>query len=88
MTDEYTTQVSDLTAWFAERLPALPTLSLTWAQYTRGVDALPQGQHLHLVHEAMATWLKERNYELSYNQMCQAFFAAAKETGKFTEPIR
>ena len=80
MSENYTKQINDLIQWFAERLPNLEQLKLTEAEYKIGVDSL-KDYHAKLRDAAFIEWLTMRNYELSYNQVCNAFFAAAKQVG-------
>lgn len=79
MSERYQKEVSDLVDWYAARLPACGPLSLTQDEYKRGTDALT-GNHATLARAAFVEWLAMRNYELSYNQCCSAFFEAAKRT--------
>jgi hypothetical protein len=76
--DNYQKQVNDLRAWFATRLPALGPIELSHAEIEGGIDSLT-GEHKNLTDTAFNEWLTERNYELSYNQMCNAFFEAVCE---------
>lgn len=78
MSGRYSKEVDDLRVWLAERLPALGPFTMTRDDYQAGVDKLPQ-THTELRREATNEWLTARDYELSYNQMCQAFFAAAND---------
>lgn len=78
MSDRYQKEVADLIEWYAARLPVCGPLQITEDDYRRGTDALT-GMHLHLAQSAFIEWLAMRNYELSYNQCCSAFFAAAKK---------
>lgn len=78
MSGRYSKEVADLRAWFAERLPALGPFTMSRDDYQAGVDKLPE-THRDLRNQATNEWLTERDYELSYNQMCQAFFAAAND---------
>jgi hypothetical protein len=77
----YNKQVTDLTAWFTVRLNDTPRRSISKSDYLMGVDSLPE-QLSVIVKEAFDTWIRDRKYELSYNQMCNAFFQAAATTGK------
>jgi hypothetical protein len=80
VSDKYKQQIADLTDWFVERLPALGPVVLTEGEHKVGVDSL-SGDHAELAREAFDVWLSERRYELSYNQTCNAFFAAAGRCG-------
>lgn len=74
----YRQQIIDLTEWFTVRLRRMPFIRPTEAQKVRGIDALPQ-PYRDLAKEAFDLWLAERSYELSYNQMCIAFWSALPE---------
>jgi len=76
----YILQVINLKQWFIERLPELGKFTVSYTQLQRGCDSLSEPWQ-SLVKEAHGTWLKEHNYELSYRQMCSAFFEAAKTCG-------
>jgi hypothetical protein len=78
--ERYTSEVSALADWLAERLPALGPLRVTSAEFLVGTDSLAD-PHAALCDEAFRHWLDIRKYELSYNQMCNAFFAAARDAG-------
>jgi len=78
MPDRYQKEVADLIEWYAARLPVCGPVRLTQDEYSSGTDAL-QGLHATLAQAAFIEWLAMRNYELSYNQCCSAFFAAAKK---------
>lgn len=75
--ERYTSEVEALTDYFKERLPACGPVVLTRDQYRAGTDSL-DGLHKMLVSGAFVEWLAKRSYELSYNQGCNAFFAAAR----------
>lgn len=83
MSHNYETQIKLLTEWFKERLANLPSFVMTKAELRQGTDALKE-EYAALVVEAMREWLEERHYELSYNQMCNAFFTAANSIGKIS----
>ena len=71
----YVDHVDDLTAWFSKRLNLLSPVVYTREERDVGIDALPK--HIRgLAKQAFDVWLKERNYELSYQQTCMAMFAA------------
>lgn len=76
MSGRYSEEVDALRDWYAERLPALGPFTMTQGDYNAGTDRLPHS-HSHLPRKAFNEWLTDRQYELSYNQSCQAFFAAA-----------
>lgn len=83
MSPRYEKEVADLTEWFKAKLAELPEFKITQMEYNAGVD-LTGPPYIKLAGEAFDEWLSKRNYELSYNQMCMAFFGAAKEIGKLT----
>lgn len=83
MSGRYSKEVNDLIAWFEERLPEKGAFVMSQADYQTGVDALKSPQH-SLVNVAFTEWLSARQYDLSYNQTCQAFFAAAKNLNLLT----
>jgi hypothetical protein len=76
--EKYNTEVSVLVDYYCQRLPACGPIALTEAEYKRGVDSLA-GLHADLVRGSFVEWLSQRNYELSYNQTCSAFFTAAQK---------
>lgn len=53
-------------------------ISLTKGEWKAGTDSL-ENYHADLVRAAVIEWLTTRKYELSYNQMCVAFFGAADD---------
>jgi hypothetical protein len=79
----YQDEVKALTEYFTARLPVCGPLTLTDAERSRGVDSL-KGLHSDLVRDAFVEWLAIRNYELSYNQTCIAFFTALEEAKPHT----
>jgi hypothetical protein len=75
--ERYQKEIEDLTAYFAVRLPACGPIVLTPEERKDGVDSLPKTSlAAALVRSACTEWLLTRNYDLSYNQVCCAFFAA------------
>jgi hypothetical protein len=76
----YQDEIVALTEWFKARLPPLGAIVLSQSEYSSGVDAL-KGAHRELRKEASRVWNEQRKYDLSYNQMCVAFFAAAHACG-------
>ncbi len=82
MSPRYEQEITDLSAWFETAMDGLPSITMTEAQYSRGTDALPEGEYCHLVAKAFSLWLNDRNYELSYNQICNAFFTVGTKTEK------
>jgi hypothetical protein len=81
MSKRYKQEVADLSQWFLDKMAPLPPLKVSQAQVNIGTDML-KGQWKTLVKTAFDSWLNEREYELSYNQMNVAFWWAAKECGK------
>ena len=81
MSELYEQQIKDLTAWFKDRIAAFDPFDMTRGDYKAGIDKLPKNYH-GLTTEAFDLWLSEKHYELSYNQMCKAFFGAALELKK------
>lgn len=79
----YEDEVAQLVGWFENRLRGRPSFQMTEEDHRSGTDALPEDL-ASLVKEAFGHWLKTRKYELSYNQLCRAFFVAAKASGKIT----
>lgn len=73
--DRYAQEVNDLRDYFAARLPVCGPITLTDEQRKVGVDSLV-GLPKRLVSSACTEWLLTRGYDLSYNQVCCAFFAA------------
>jgi hypothetical protein len=80
MSPQYEQEIINLRMWFIERLPALGNFTMTQAEYKFGCDFLPEPWK-SLTAEAYKLWLSDRNYELSYRQMCEAFFYAASYCG-------
>lgn len=78
MTERCAKEIDDLRSWFSRRLPSLPKFTLTRDKWKAGTDSL-NGYHADLVRGAFIEWLTMRKYELSYNQMCVAFFGAADD---------
>lgn len=81
MSPNYHQQIEELRDWFKAKLAALPEVVLTKYEYSAGTDSL-KAPHAPLTKQAFDEWLAQRNYELSYNQMCSGFFTAARDLGK------
>lgn len=81
MSERYTQEIEALKEWFKENLSSFPALDLTQDEFKAGTDSLKDG-YAAIVSYAFWKWLYERNYELSYNQGCNAFFQAVRELGK------
>ena len=77
MSPLYEKQVADLTEWFKSRISNLGKVEMSREDYRAGTDKLPD-RFKPVIKEAINTWETERGYELSYNQLCQAFFAAGR----------
>lgn len=75
----YQDEIKALTEYFSLRLPACGPLTLTPEERSAGVDSL-KGLHADLVRGAFVEWIAIRDYELSYNQTCIAFFTALDAT--------
>lgn len=80
MSPLYEQQIVDLRVWFIQRLPAMGDFTMTQDEYKIGCDFLPDPWKA-LTTEAFNLWKSERGYELSYRQMCSAFFYAASHCG-------
>ena len=81
LSDRYIAETNALHYHFVAKMAELPPISLTEAARRVGTDCLPEGsQHRAMVDEAFQEWLTSRDYELSYNQMCIAFFMAGETT--------
>lgn len=78
--ESYTKQINDLREWFKNEMKFFPVLEMSQAEYKGGTDNLPENYAL-LRDRAFNIWLNEKRYELSYNQMCVAFFRAANDLG-------
>lgn len=73
MTERYVQMILWAKDKIAEVLPQLPQLEISDDERRVCVDRLPRLHRLVLLgihHEA----LRDENYELSYSQMCNAFF--------------
>lgn len=77
----YRKELHNLTLWLRAALSCVPEFTITCQQYLYGVDALPSYLK-DICNNAFHVWLTHRNYELSYNQMCIAFFSAAEDNNK------
>lgn len=75
MSENYLDQIDTLTKWFKDRISC--PIKLTETEYKIGVDALI-GYPRKLTKTAFQLWLTTKQYELSYSQMCVAFFRAAR----------
>lgn len=74
----YEQVIQDATTAFREKLAGHPPVVLSKEQYKSGIDALPEDLQ-NLTKEVSKQVGDERDYELSYSQLCSAFFAAAEE---------
>lgn len=77
--EKYRQVIQELTEWFAERLDG-KTVTMTSLDVSRGCDALPEPFDA-MPKDAFEEWKFNRSYEVSYSQMCTAFFRAAKRVG-------
>jgi uncharacterized phage infection (PIP) family protein YhgE len=75
MSKRYCQEIADLQKYFAEQIANLPAIEITAEQRQTGIDGLPE-VYRKLNQFAFHKWLEEKNYELSYNQACNAMFAA------------
>lgn len=57
-------------------------IRITEQEYKMGTDSLLKTSHGDLIREAVDKWNSKGEYELSYSQLCRAFFGAARELGK------
>ncbi len=65
---------------FVPFLETIAPLTLSTSQFKKGVDALPddiRSKVMQLTHE----FEEEQSYEVSYNQLCKAFFGATHQLG-------
>ena len=75
MQKNYIEQIDTLVEWFKDRISC--PIKLTEVEFKVGIDALV-GQPKKLTEQAFQYWLNTKQYELSYSQMCVAFFRAAR----------
>lgn len=73
----YIDAIEKAQAFFAERLPALPDIHISHADFHAGTDALRRHDVKALVSDCFEHMLTAHKYELSYSQQCRAFFGAA-----------
>ena len=81
MSERYYQEIADLQEYFEAQIAGFPSISITEEQKRIGMDALPE-VYRSLNSFAFNKWLTERNYELSYNQACNAMFAALEKKAK------
>ncbi len=81
MSPMYHKQIADARDWFKIEMATLPVFVPSEAEYVNGIDRLNE-PYAALTKRAFDEFLNNRNYELSYNQLSLAFFAAADELGK------
>lgn len=81
MSERYYQEIADLQEYFETQIADFPSISITEEQKRIGIDALPE-VYRSLNSFAFNKWLTERNYELSYNQACNAMFAALEKKAK------
>lgn len=78
MSERYYQEIADLQKYFEAQIATFPPIQISEEQKRVGIDALPEVyRSLNLF--AFNKWLTERNYELSYNQACNAMFAALEK---------
>ena len=80
--EQYKNAIAQAQAWFAERLPTLPEIHISRADFSAGTDALRREDLNALVGECFQHMLTKHKYELSYSQQCRAFFGAADALGR------
>lgn len=71
----YGYQIDELAEWFTDKVAPWKHVEISKEQRNSGVDSVPDILRA-IVEEASREWGAVRKYELSYNQMCVAFFAA------------
>lgn len=86
MSERYYQEIAGLQRYFAEQIKTFPSIEITDEQRRRGIDALPE-IYRSLNKFAFDKWLMERNYELSYDQACNAMFAALREKAEQTNNL-
>lgn len=80
--ERYIDEVKCLTEYFEGRLVKDDLkVQITQAQYQTGTDSLP-GHIQLIVSDAIEEARDQRNYEPSYNQLCNAFFKAARNLNR------
>lgn len=72
----YTDAIAEARKFFAERLPSMPEIHISQAEFQVGTDSLHRPDITALLAECFEHMLTQ-GYELSYSQQCRAFFGAA-----------
>ena len=80
MSNMYQDKITELIKWFDARIKYMEPLEITQSEYSLGVDCL-SGKYIELRVDAFSELLTN-GCELSYNQVCNAFFASARKNGK------
>lgn len=78
----YDDEISVLIEYFKKNLATHEPFSMTEEQFQSGCDGLESESLKQMIHDTFELWLSDREYELSYNQMCIAFFTVAIELEK------
>lgn len=81
MSNRYNNEVSLLTGWFKNRIRKPVTMAEE--DFLAGIDSAPEDVQ-KLAKEASEHWRKHRGYELSYSQLCSAFFDAIRKKKMLT----
>ena len=80
MSAKYHAMTSAAQEWLSARLLTCDPVTITDAQYRRGVDALPDDLRA-IARQCFDEFLVTHSYELSYSQLCNALFTAAESLG-------
>ena len=76
--EENKSPVAEAQRFFEFTLAMLPPVAVPKRAYQIGIDGIDRDDIQQLRHSCFAHVLYALNYELSYNQLCQAFFAALR----------
>jgi hypothetical protein len=79
--EQYHQIIELLTQRFVSELVDCEQMTLTKGEYQTGVDALPDTVRKK-VHTVRKNLEDEQEYEISYNQLCIAFFTAMRQLGE------
>jgi len=82
MNEKYILMIELLTHWYEENIKYFPSIKLTEEGYKAGTDSIKEKEYIAVINHAFHKFLYEFKYELSYNQSCNAFFAAMKNLNK------
>ena len=80
MNDKYQAMTSEAQEWLAGHLSTCTPVTITDDQYRRGVDAMTEELQA-IARQCFDEFLADRRSELSYSQLCHAFFSAAEPLG-------